>query len=91
MVGYVRPHLIAAGPDGGSDPGSPLGGIAGHLVQGGWDDSAGDSPPARVDGRNFPRSRDEHRDAVGRHHGEREAALSGIEGVTLAAGPRLRG
>src|SRR5258708_16015645 len=36
------------------------------------------------------RTRDEHRDAVGRHHGESEAGLSGIQGVPFAADPCLR-
>jgi hypothetical protein len=90
---HLVPHLVAAGPDRRPHPGGPLRRPPlhplQHLLQGEGDDPAHDPPPSRVDGRDPPGSGDQDGHAVGGDHRQRDPRLLRVQGIPLAAEPRL--
>jgi len=85
LAAHFRSDLVAAGPDRGSDPRLQIARILVEIVEGLLDDASDQAAPPGVDRRDGFSALDRDGYAVGGSHGKDQVALSGDQGVSLAA------
>lgn len=84
-VGHILSDFVAAGSDGGSNPGFQGTGLLGEVVEGRLDDATNEAPPTRMDGGEMSSSFNHYRHTIGGGDRQGQTTCVGGHGVGITA------